>query len=162
MKNILFGLLILFLVVILASAQTAEALKFDEFERTTCDEYWNRTSFLYTELDKNPKMKAYIFVYQGKFAKPIYDRKRNLKRTDYVSPPSNEDSELIGYFKRDVAFKNIPINKVEFIKGGFREKFTIEFWLVPSGAKPPKPTPTLSKLKQRKSIRYPYGYCGEQ
>lgn len=157
---------ILFLIFILSfllciPVFSQEAVKIDEFTNTTCDDYWSRTSFLYTDLNRNLEAKAYIFVYQGKLTKLVYDKKGNLKRTDYVSPPKNEANELIGYFERDAAFKDIPTDKVTFVEGGFREKFTVEFWIVPVGTNPPKPTPTLEKVKQRKPVRHPFGYCGE-
>ncbi len=43
-----------------------------------------------------------------------------------------------------------PSEKIVFIEAGFREKLTIEFWLVPLGAEPPKPNPTLKKMKYQK------------
>lgn len=159
MKILLTAFVVIFLFSVSGFSQ--EAVKVDEFGYTTCHGYLGKMSSLYINLNNNPDAKAYIFVYQGKLTKAIYDKKGKLKRIDNISPPKNQDKEIIGYLKRDVKFRSVPTDKIIFIEGGFREKFTIEFWLVPFGANPPQPTPTLSKIKQRKPIHHPYGYCGE-
>ena len=59
--------------------------------------------------------------------------------------------------KKLLAIRKIPAEKSVFIEAGVQENFTIEFWLVPAGAVPPKPTPTLAKMKYRKGKSY--GFC---
>jgi hypothetical protein len=50
----------------------------------------------------------------------------------------------------------VPQN-FEFVVAGFRENFTVEFWIVPNGVTPPEPSPTLTKMKYRKGI--PAKFC---
>jgi hypothetical protein len=49
-----------------------------------------------------------------------------------------------------INFRRFPKEKVLFISGGFRENHTVELWVVPNGANPPKATPTLESMKYRK------------
>ncbi|HQU84444.1 MAG TPA: hypothetical protein PKY59_15005, partial [Pyrinomonadaceae bacterium] len=53
--------------------------------------------------------------------------------------------------------KKLSLENFSFIEAGFRENSTIVFWNVPKGAEPPKPTPTLKKMKYRKGKAK--GFC---
>ena len=52
--------------------------------------------------------------------------------------------------KTRIKFRRFDEKRIVFIEGGFREKFTIELWVVPDGKLPPTSTPTLTKMKYRK------------
>ena len=53
---------------------------------------------------------------------------------------------------RDQILKSgFPAARVAAYDGGFREQPAVEVWVVPEGAEPPKPTPTI----ERKDIVYP-------
>ena len=51
----------------------------------------------------------------------------------------------------------MPQEKFVFVESGFLEDFKVELWNVPDGATPPKPTPTLKRMKYRKGK--PVGFC---
>lgn len=53
--------------------------------------------------------------------------------------------------KAQFATRGIPANRIGAIDGGFREQPAYELWIVPEGAEPPRPTPTID----RKEIVYP-------
>lgn len=53
--------------------------------------------------------------------------------------------------KAQLATRGIPANRIGAIDGGFREQPAYELWIVPEGAEPPRPTPTID----RKEIVYP-------
>lgn len=53
--------------------------------------------------------------------------------------------------KAQLATRGIPANRIGAVDGGFREQPAYELWIVPEGAEPPRPTPTID----RKEIVYP-------
>lgn len=161
MKRRFFGFLILLSFVPSASAQIKEARKIDEFENTNCDDYRGRTDFLLTALRNSSDAQGYIFVYEGDLKQFIYDRNGKHKGMKYVSPEMGAAQGLTDYLKNHIRFRKFPAEKITFVQGGFREKFTVELWIVPNKANPPKPTPTLKKIKRRKQKRKPSGFCGE-
>jgi hypothetical protein len=49
------------------------------------------------------------------------------------------------YYKKELhKFGQIELTRIVVIDGGFREKPSVEFYLVPEGADPPKPRLTLN------------------
>jgi hypothetical protein len=43
------------------------------------------------------------------------------------------------------AFYKYDTSRITIVKGGFREYNTVDSWIVPPGAEPPKPTPTVDE-----------------
>jgi hypothetical protein len=39
--------------------------------------------------------------------------------------------------------RGIDASRLVFVNGGFREKDSVEVWIVPAGAEPPRATPTV-------------------
>ena len=161
MKKNLLTFIFIVSFVFTASAQTKEAQKIYEFGNTNCDDYLARMDYLLSKINNSTDSKGYVFVYSGKIKEFIYDKNNKNQGTKYVFPEVSEAQELIGYLKRHHLFRRFPSEKIVFVEGGFREKFTIEFWLVPDEVDAPKPTPTLKKIKQRKQTRKPFGFCGD-
>ncbi|MDQ3800446.1 MAG: hypothetical protein M3384_13440 [Acidobacteriota bacterium] len=140
--------------------QQREAEKIDDFEATSCDDYRGRLDRLLVSVNNSSGAKGYVIVYPGNLKQFIYDRNWKNKGIKYVKPAANYARELIGYFKSHLRLRRFPAERIVFIEGGFREEFTIEFWLVPKDAAPPTPTPTLKKIKQAKPGKYAEGFCG--
>ena len=101
----------------------------------------------------------------GEVADDVF--KRNLKIMSDFLVQSPDNLYLIGYAgrksDRGLVFNWVKRMKAEFtiagiaprriiaIDGGFREEPMFEFWIVPMGAEPPRPTPTVD----RSEIVYP-------
>jgi hypothetical protein len=161
MREVIVGFIFIFVLALSVSAQIEEAQKIDKFGNTNCDDYGARIDLLLTEINNFSDAKGYVFVYEGKLEQFIYDKNAKFKKTRYVSPEIGMAKEIIGYLKKHLLFRNFPSNKIVFIEAGYREKYAVEFWLVPDKAIPPKPTPTLKKIKQRKPKLKQFDFCGE-
>lgn len=149
MREILFSLILLVLLIVNISAQTKEARKIDEFGSIPCEEIRARLDRFLTELQNDPQTKGFVIVYEGKYFYPDYSEYPSEEIKIYL--PTFGESQLrtqtfINHFK----WRNFPSDRYLFISGGYREKHTVEFWLVPNRAKPPSPSPTLDKMKYRK------------
>lgn len=123
-----------------------EARKIDEFGDLSCCDLTSRIGNIFEEVRNLENSKGYIIIYNGKLTyatqKPLY-------------PRLNQGKAEIENIKTRIKFYNFEENRIVFIDGGFREKFTVELWLVPNGVTPPKPTPTLKKMKYRKGKAEP-------
>ena len=60
-------------------------------------------------------------------------------------------SNSLRRIRTQFAANGIGQNRVGGLDGGFREEVSYEFWIVPEGAEPPRPTPTVD----RKDITFP-------
>lgn len=100
------------------------------------DEYgnicWKREKEIlrnYAIVLKNaPKARGYIITYAG-------------RRTSSWEVARNRGERAKSYLVK----LGIPADRVVTIDGGFREELTWEVWVVPEGASPPEPTPTVEK-----------------
>ena len=130
---------ILFLILILMSsfafAQTAEkpqAFQIDEFGRLAECDASARVDNLFISLNNNKNAKAYVIHYRsvnslpGGFEKPIW---------------------ALRQLRGSIEFSGQDISRVTFVEGGFRQESVTEFWIVPEGAKSPKPSKTIPKPK---------------
>ena len=131
-------------------AQIREVRKIDEFGNITCEDLKARLENFAIVINEQPKSIGYAVIYEGRYSKNIYDRKGNVTRTKILPTFSESVSYTQLMQKYIFRFKRFPQKKLLFIDGGFRENFTVEFWLVPDGAKLPKPIPTLETMKYRK------------
>jgi hypothetical protein len=125
-----------------------EARKVNEFGTPTCEDFLLRKDYFVIELANNPSSIGYILVYEGKVAETDYSGKE--PRTYYVLPHYGEANAYIKLMKLGFKHSQFPLERLVFVKAGFREKLGFEFWLVPRNTTPPKPTPTLKKIKYRK------------
>lgn len=161
MKRQFFIFLLLLLFALNVSAQKNEVRQIDEFENTNCDDYLGRMDSLLMEVTNFSNSKGYVFVYEGKLKTLVYEKNAKFKGIEYITPRAGIAKGLIGYLKNHLLFRGFDSNRIVFVEAGFREKFTVELWLVPNEMNPPKPTPTLKKIKQRKAKPSPFGFCGE-
>lgn len=157
MKKYFSSFLILFLFVICVSAQTKETLKLDEFSTVNCEEYLARMDGVLLQAKKNPSATIHILVYEGK--ERISDKSGKEKS---VFPAYGSAKAKIRSMKGYIMLHNVSVKQFKFAEAGFREETHIEFWLVPSNAKSPETTPTLTKMKYRKGKAKGFclGCCG--
>ena len=140
--------LILF-ALLLASPVLAQqgARKFDEMGEANCEDAKARLDHLAIELQNNPTDRAYIIFYGGKsYGDSVYSKKRRRYVNVRLLPQRGEAQTRIRPWKPYLAdSRGIDGSRIEVIDGGYREKPAVEFWIVPAGAKPPAPTPTLKE-----------------
>jgi hypothetical protein len=102
------------------------AQEFDECNSCTYDDQKARLDNLAVELQNDPTTRAYIIAYGGRTS-PVGQVQRLMSRArDYLT-----------------AQRGIDASRLIVINGGFREQDSVELWIVPSGAAPPRATPTL-------------------
>lgn len=126
------------------SAQAEESYKFEELviEAGSCENLLRDLDYFALELQNNPTAKGYIIYYGGK----TYDFYESPKSRLPRRGEAEFRAKSIKRYLRFDSERNVIVN------GGYREKFTFEFWIVPDGAEPPKPTPTVkaTEIKFRK------------
>lgn len=127
-----------------------EARKVVEFGNRSCDDLTIGMIDFFDEVTSVKDSKGYIIVYNGKVLRPLYNQQNKT-----VYPHRNEAKAEIENIKTRIKFYYFDKNRIVFIDGGFREKFTVELWLVPSSASIPKATPTLKTMKYRKGKAEP-------
>lgn len=93
----------------------------------------------FISLQNNPAAKGVIIIYRG------------ANRL-----PANIDYSLIRMYEDNIRLRRYDRSRVEIIDGGFRQEVTTEIWLVPPGAKMPKPSNTVPKpsLPKNKTFLY--------
>lgn len=138
-KTVVRYLLILCFAIILnnvAQAQS-ESEKHDIFGAVNCEQELAILDNIENKLKSYPFTTVYFYVYGGK-----RDTKRNEVET--------RSSRMKRYLTET---RRIESGRVEIIAAEFRDKFTVEVWLVSVGENPPKIAPTIS----RKKIRFKKG-----
>ena len=90
------------------------------------DDQKARLDNLAVELQADPSTTTYVIAYGG--------------RTSRVG-----QADLLSSRARDylVTNRGIDQSRIVVINGGFREEDCVELWIIPSGATPPQPTPTV-------------------
>ena len=100
--------------------------RFDEFPSIAFDDDKARLDNLAIELQNNPGAIGYIIVYGGRNARIDSADKLGARAREYI-----------------VGTRGIDTSRVVVVNGGYRETNAFELWLVPQGATPPQPTPTV-------------------
>jgi len=100
--------------------------QFDVCCSCSFDDQKARLDNLAVELQNDPTATTYVIAYGG--------RTRRIGQAD-----------LLGTRARDylVAQRGIDQSRITVMNGGFREEDCVELWIIPSGATPPQPTPTV-------------------
>lgn len=152
-------LLVIFVLLISCPLFSQEVKQVDAWGNLECDHYIKRLAGVFQESKDNPSARIYFFVYEGKESSQSH-RNYNYR---------NDKSRLLlpQYGSAKAKIKSIrdglklllkaDLEKFVFIEAGFQDTEHIEIFLVPDGATPPKPTPTLKKMKYRKGK--PRGFC---
>jgi hypothetical protein len=101
--------------------------RFDEFPSIAFDDDKARLDNLAIELQNNPGATGYVVAYAGRGSRVGEGDRMGRRAVDYLT-----------------ATRGISRERIVFINGGYREANSFELWVVPQGAEPPRPTPTLS------------------
>lgn len=103
-----------------------ESREFDECNNCTFDDQKARLDNLAVELQNDPSTRAYVIAYGGRYS-PLAKVEVLMKRArDYI-----------------VDERGIDASRLVIVNGGFREADSVELWVVPAGAAPPRATPTV-------------------
>lgn len=123
-----------------SAQEKPQALKFDEFDDVVENSFYSdRNELTFSErvkrfskqLEKERGVWAYIIYYQARITHG------NLQ-WNFINQAKGIKNQII-YNNR------IKIEDVAVVDGGYREKNSIEFWIVPKNADAPTPTPTFDK-----------------
>jgi len=100
--------------------------QFDVCHTCSFDDQKARLDNLAVELQNDPTTTTYVIAYGG--------------RTSRIG-----QAGLLGTRARDylVRQRGIDQSRIVVLHGGFREEDSVELWMVPRGAIPPQPTPTV-------------------
>lgn len=105
---------------------TLVSREFDECVNCTFDDQKARLDNLAVELQNDPSTRAYVIAYGGRQS-PLAKVEVLMKRArDYI-----------------VDERGIDASRLVIVNGGFREADSVELWIVPAGAAPPRATPTV-------------------
>jgi hypothetical protein len=105
------------------------ATKFDEFVTSdlAIDDVKVRLDEFYDQGLKNkPRSRAYVILYRGRHRRSRY----SLRAT-----------------REYLILRKLPRGRITTIGGGYRDEPTMELWVVPEGAEPPKPRPTYFQTR---------------
>jgi len=132
----------------LSSISPAPTQIFDRFGDVCCDDEKAHLDNFAVELQAQPNVQGYIIFYGGRRVSYPYcnNRLRLQRRGEAQARAARLKPYLTGTRAIDPA-------RVIVIDGGYRESWTAELWLVPMGANPPTPSPTV----QPKDIRFRKG-----
>ncbi|MCU1287835.1 MAG: hypothetical protein JWN60_64 [Acidobacteria bacterium] len=150
MKKILFSLIFLILLSGNISARRDEFVMFDQLQSYNCEDFMARLDNFMNALSNDGTSRGFIVVYEGRYSEYVYNKKKEGKLKSFL-PRFSESAFRVHLMQNYmINFRRFPKEKVLFISGGFRENHTVELWVVPNGANPPKATPTLESMKYRK------------
>lgn len=155
MKLIIPAILItIFSACAFAQETVTETQKIDEFGVIYCCNFGVRLEFAMIAQRANPGSRVYMHFYEGKKRAINHWNKRLGKSVDVlINPMRGGFSDFLAGVRIRAGFQKIDLNNFVIQNGGFREVMTVEVWLVPAGAEPPKLTPTVDG----KSVRYRKG-----
>jgi hypothetical protein len=100
--------------------------KLDEYGVIRTGDEKQRLDAFTVELQNDPTARGYLICYGGRRRRAGEARRRCERARTYLG------------FNR-----GIEASRVVTVDGGSRDVLTLELWLVPSGATPPRPTPTV-------------------
>jgi hypothetical protein len=148
-------LIFLCLFVFAPSAFAQQELrKFDQMGQINCEDAKARLDNLAIQLQQEPTAKGYIIFYGGKSYRNFVYSRRARRYVEVRLLPRRGEAKArmrpwIDYLTNN---RGLETQRIKVIDGGYRKEPMMEFWVVPSGALAPKPTPTLSEkeIKFRK------------
>jgi hypothetical protein len=142
-----------------SAAQDPVPRMIDEFGLIKCDDYLARYDYMVIELLAQPDSRIYVLTYDGKIRQNISNKQGRTIGYKDVLPRAGTARAINRSIKDKLTLMKHPVESFVFIEGGIREYLSVEIWLVPPGASPPKASPTLTKMKYSKGK--PRGFCFE-
>ncbi|HEY8561712.1 MAG TPA: hypothetical protein VIL74_15155 [Pyrinomonadaceae bacterium] len=146
MKKSIFGFLLSIIFAFTVSAQKPEARKIDEFGDHPCSLVLNAVPAYYVAMGEIPGSTLFIIYYEGKhFKENVWNKKLKSYESKWVYPRRGDAlnrAKEVGLVAKDNKFS---VENLVYVNGGYREKFTLEIWLVPPGAAQPEPASTLTE-----------------
>ena len=118
--------------------RTIVAREFDTCWSCSQDDQKARLDNLAIELQNDPTTSTYIFAYGGPTSPRGQADRLLTKARDYL-----------------VSRRGIDDSRIVLVNGGFRQKDCVEVWIVPRGATPPQPSPTLQPGEVRPAESVP-------
>ena len=100
--------------------------KVDEYGVVTLGDEKARLNHVYELLQMGPTAQVYVICYGGRGSRAGEAERRCQRAREYL-----------------VTTRGIESSRVVTVDGGLREEPMTDVWFVPSGAKPPQPTPTV-------------------
>ena len=153
MKKILFSIFVLVLISVEVSSSpfSEEARLFDHFENIHCEEEKARLDNFVNQLRDQQEAIGYIVFYGGLEYGREYGRPGRIRL-----PRRNEAEARVSRLKPYIVngWPDLEPKRIIVVNGGYRKTWEAELWVVPNGAKPPVPTPTLKpeQVKFRKGV----------
>ena len=115
--------------LLLSSHQQRRARIRQEFD-TCCNCSFNdqkaRLDNLAVNLQSDPTASAYIIAYGGRSSRAGQADQLGARAREYL-----------------VTYRGLNPSRIVVVNGGFREQDCLDLWIVPSGATPPQPAPTV-------------------
>jgi hypothetical protein len=125
--------------------ENPKPLLVDSFAYSNSEDASARIDNFRNELNNSPQSVGFIIIYGGK----------TIKR--------GEVEAHIRGIKQAFKLKGIDEKSIKIIKGGFREKLIVDFWLIPAGSRLPQPSPTVDakqvRVKGVSKKNIPYECC---
>lgn len=112
--------------------------KFDEFPSVAFDDDKARLDNFAIEMQNSPDAQGYIFVYGGRTSRAGQADRLAERTRNYL-----------------VQTRGIDASRLVIVNGGYRETDGFEMWLVPQGAEPPRPSPTVQPSEVRPQAERP-------
>ncbi len=100
--------------------------EFDVCCNCSFDDQKARLDNLAVEMQNDPSTTGYIIAYGGRTSRVGQADRLSARARDYM-----------------VSQRGIDPSRIIVMNGGFREEDCVELWIVPSGATPPQPRPTV-------------------
>ena len=101
--------------------------KFDEFPSVAFDDDKARLDNLAIEMQNDPNATGYVIVYGGRNSRAGQADKLGARAMQYLTTA-----------------RGIDARRLVLLNGGYRETDYFEVWIVPQGAEPPAPSPTVA------------------
>ena len=102
------------------------AREFDVCCTCSYDDQKARLDNLAIELQNDPSTTTYVIAYSGRTSRTGAADRLLIRARDYL-----------------VQKRQVDQSRIVTVNGGYREEDCVELWVVPRGAEPPKPTPTV-------------------